>query len=314
LTPPESPLFERSSARALPFPDSSLHVSAPKPNDMYFLRRLRPLEVAGERVRSLRVSLNAPVLSTPDLPVGPARAVIVVHREPRGRMDTTVGARSIVSGQIAYWSFDGDLLSDADLSVAADAALTFAESLGFLFDEAPLAGGAGAGKAFRSWLEGEETAVAVAREIRPADLDDSADLLFVNEAPELALEELMVDEAPALDATPPRRPPIAAAIPPAASTGGVRPPRLAAEPLSPVLTGLPHPPQRTLSKFRPREAAPTAPAASPAPAPFPAPAAPPVASQRKAPLRQPLARVQLVKRRSPEDERKLVIRRLITSF
>jgi hypothetical protein len=37
------------------------------------------------------------------------------------------------------------------------------------------------------------------------------------------------------------------------------------------------------------------------------------ATQRKA-LRQPLARVQLVKRRSPEDERKLALRRLITSF
>jgi hypothetical protein len=35
---------------------------------------------------------------------------------------------------------------------------------------------------------------------------------------------------------------------------------------------------------------------------------------RKKAARQPLARVQLVKRRSPEDERKLVIRRLLTSF
>lgn len=259
---------------------------------MYFLRRLRPLEVAGERVRSLRVSLNAPVLSTPDLPAGPSRAVIVVHREARGRMDATVGVRSVVSGDVAYWSFDGDLLSEADLSVAADAALTFAESLGFLFDEAPLPGGAKADKSFRAWLAGEDASAGVSPETQTLERDDETAALFVEEPPELALEDLAGDGVAEGASEPPARAlqapsPVA---PPKASDPSKRP---VPEPPSLASPGPPPAAQRALSKFRPRDAD---------------------AAPRKAPLRQPLARVQLVKRRSPEDERRLVIRRLLTSF
>ena len=227
---------------------------------MYFLRRLRPLEVAGERVRSLRLSLNAPVLSAADLPVGPARAVIVVHRDLRGRMDATVGVRSARGGEVAYWSFDGDLLSDADLDVASDAALTFAESLGFLFDEMPHpGGGAAAEKAFTAWLEGHGNGESATRH----SFDDtSRDALGDAEPSELMLEDLVVEEAAALA------------------------PRASAKPPAP----------KTLSKFRANAADPSA---QPA---------------RKVPLRRPLARVQLVKRRSPEEERKLLIRKLVTSF
>ena len=223
---------------------------------MYFLRRLRPLEVAGERVRSLRLSLNAPVLSAADLPVGPARAVIVVHRDLRGRMDATVGVRSARGGEVAYWSFDGDLLSDADLDVASDAALTFAESLGFLFDEMPHpGGGAAAEKAFTAWLEGHGNGESATRH---SFHDTSRDA----EPSELMLEDLVVEDAAA------------------------RAPRASAKPPAP----------KTLSKFRANAADPSA---QPA---------------RKVPLRRPLARVQLVKRRSPEEERKLLIRKLVTSF
>ena len=249
---------------------------------MYFLRRLRPLEVSGERVRALRVSLNAPVLTTPDLPIGPARAVIVVHRETSGRMDTTVGARSQRSGDIAYWSFDGDLTSDDDLSVAADAALTFAESLGFLFDEHPLRGD-DADKAWMEWVAGALPAVA-----------GSA----AGEMPELDLGDLLADEVETAVKPVAAEKPIAVAKPaappkPAATPAAMRSAPAAAPPALP--------PSRTLSKFRGREAAGTAPA-------------PPAAVPRKAPIRQPLARLQLVKRRSPEEERRLMLRKLLTSF
>lgn len=256
---------------------------------MYFLRRLRPLEVAGERVRSLRVSLNAPVVTALDLPAGPARAVIVVHRESRGRMDATVGVRSVASGEIAYWSFDGELQSDADLSVAADAALTFAESLGFLFEEIPLHG-APADQAFRAWLAGNDGSLAIGAE--PKAPLPRADAL--GDGSELELDELVVDGPAAAPAAP-------------AVAHTERRPRTALEPLP--AAELPRAPQKTLSKFRAREVAPViTPVAAPA-----APAAP-AAAPRKLALRQPLARVQLVKRRSPEDERKLVIRKLLTCF
>jgi hypothetical protein len=246
---------------------------------MYFLRRLRPLEVSGERVRALRVSLNTPMLSAPDLPAAPGRAVIVVHRDARGQMDATVGVRSHHSGEIAYWSFDGELASEDDLAVAADAALTFAESLGFLFDDGSL-DGVEAGKAWRAWFTGE--APALSREAAQVGAGRDELLGSAAEMPELELGELIG----AVDAQ----------LAPAGE------PKAAPTP-APVF-----PAKRILSKFRTREAVPTA----PRPASSLAPAQAAVA--RKAPIRQPLARLQLVKRRSPEEERKLLLRRLLTSF
>jgi hypothetical protein len=226
---------------------------------MYFLRRLRPLEVASERVRSLRVSLNAPVITAPDLPAGPARAIVLVHHETRGGIDATVGVRSVATGEIAYWSFDGELRTDVDVSVAGDAALTFAESLGFLFEEVASAGSAGE-KAFRAWQRGDaDGPVQSARAAEPA---------------ELALDDVVAEEAPQRAAVP-------------------RADRAPARAEPPQKAGA------TLSKFRARDGA-----AADAPA----------AKSRKPTPRQPLARVQLVKRRSPEDERKLALRRLLTSF
>jgi hypothetical protein len=266
---------------------------------MYFLRRLRPLEVAGERVRFLRVSLNAPVVSTPDLPSGPARAVIVVHREARGRMDATVGVRSLRVGEVAYWSLDDELVSDADLSVAADGALTFAESLGFLFDEETLSGAA-AERAYREWLSDDGS---MGEKEEPEVLPEETNALFDESPPEIELEELSPESRPA-----PRDPPLAPrpSAKPAPAPRPLPEPKAAAEPKpavepKPVEVKAPEPARpRGLSKFRARDAAPGATASGSAP--------------RKSPVRQPLARVQLVKRRSPEDERKLVIRRLLTSF
>ena len=163
---------------------------------MYFLRRLRPLEVAGARVRSLRLSLNAPVLSAADLPIGPARALIVVHRDARGRMDATVGVRSQRGGELAYWSFDGELASDVDLDVASDAALTFAESLGFLFDEAPQPGGAAAEKVFLAWLEGQSLGEASDVGGQGTFTARPTAALRNDAGSELILDELAIEDAP----------------------------------------------------------------------------------------------------------------------
>lgn len=255
---------------------------------MYFLRRLRPIEVAGERVRELRVSLNAPVLSTPDLPIGPARAAIVIHHEARGRMDATVGVRSLRSGEAVFWSFDGELRSDDDLSVAGDAALTFAESLGFLFDDAPLGPGAEAEKTWAAWLGGEAPALANAAHAA----------VEAAESTELLLEEIVVSAEDTADFDPQE---IAAAAPPVRSPEPTRSEPLARKPARAVVVPVPAPepaptPRRTtptLSKFRSRREAPASSSAS---------------------GRQPFAKVQLVKRRSPEEERRLLLRRILTSF
>jgi hypothetical protein len=213
---------------------------------MFFLRRLRPLEVSGARVRSLRASLNAPVLSTADLPVGTARSLIIVHREARGGWDATVAVRSERGGEIAYWSFDGELATDTDLAVASDAALTFAESLGFVFDDTVIGSGDEAEKIWRAWLKGSG----------PASSDEP-----------LELTDLAHEEAAGSEAAAPSPAPAKAADAP--------------------------PPAKLLSKFRARAETPGA---------------------KKSVARQPLARLQLVKRRSPEEERKQLLRRVLTSF
>src|SRR5688572_4594126 len=101
---------------------------------MQFLPRRRPLELSAQRVRALRPSLNTPVIAMPELPAGPACAAILVHVEPGHGLQINVGVRSLGSGAVALYGFDGPI-SAALVGIALDAALSFAESMGFLFDE-----------------------------------------------------------------------------------------------------------------------------------------------------------------------------------
>lgn len=101
---------------------------------MFFLRRKRPLELTAGRMRALRLSLNTPVVATQDLPVGPARAAIAIHAEPRGGLGVTVGVRSIGCGSVVLYGFEGGITPGA-VNEVMDAALSFAEGMGFLFDD-----------------------------------------------------------------------------------------------------------------------------------------------------------------------------------
>ena len=101
---------------------------------MFFLRRTRPLELTAGRMRALRLSLNTPVVATQDLPVGPARAAIAIHAEARGGLAITVGVRSLACGSAVLYGFEGAIRSGL-VSEVMDAALSFAESMGFLFED-----------------------------------------------------------------------------------------------------------------------------------------------------------------------------------
>jgi hypothetical protein len=101
---------------------------------MFFLPRTRPLELTAKSVRALRPSLNTPVVVTSDLPVGPACAAILVHVEPGHGLQISVGVRSLGCGSVQLYGFDGPI-SASVVSVALDSALSFAESMGFLFDD-----------------------------------------------------------------------------------------------------------------------------------------------------------------------------------
>ena len=83
----------------------------------------RPLREGG--LLALHVSLNSPVVAHESLPNGPAAAAIAL--DGRG---ATVCLRSVRTGRTAFFS-SGEGLT---LQLALDAALAFAERLGFLFD------------------------------------------------------------------------------------------------------------------------------------------------------------------------------------
>jgi len=97
-----------------------------------------------------------PVVSIEELPVAPARAVIAIHEEIDGRPNITVGIRSLGSGVAALFSFEGDLRDMSSLTNGIDAALSFGESMGFLFDEDEIESGssqASRRRALDLWLE-----------------------------------------------------------------------------------------------------------------------------------------------------------------
>jgi hypothetical protein len=112
---------------------------------VFFPRTTLP-SVAPIHVRGLRLSLNTPVVATEELPIGPARAAILVHDEPGRGACVTIGIRSLRADRVALYGFDGELADGTALEVALDAALSFAESMGFLFDEDELGDGSAPAK------------------------------------------------------------------------------------------------------------------------------------------------------------------------
>jgi len=150
-----------------------------------FFPRSAPLRLAAHRIRGLRLSLNTPVVATEELPIGPARAAILVHDDPDAGPQVTIGLRSLRAERTVFYAFEGDLREASSFAVALDGALSFAESMGFLFDEDELgAGGAVAtARCLALWQEllGEEPAAGEA----------------ADEPEELLLEQLADDAAPA---------------------------------------------------------------------------------------------------------------------
>ncbi|GAG41554.1 unnamed protein product, partial [marine sediment metagenome] len=102
---------------------------------MYFALRRELLDLSADRLCGLRLSLNTPVASIAELPAGPARAAVAIHEEIDGRPNITVGVRSLRSQAAVIFSLEGDLNEHSSLAVGIDAALSFGENMGFLFDE-----------------------------------------------------------------------------------------------------------------------------------------------------------------------------------
>jgi hypothetical protein len=94
---------------------------------------------------ALRRSLNTPVLSIPELPVGPATAFIATQTaSATGAARHTLAVRCERTREVALFPIRSTWPGRADSELGADAALSLAEGMGFLFEEnAPaIAGGA----------------------------------------------------------------------------------------------------------------------------------------------------------------------------
>ncbi|MHC4422678.1 MAG: hypothetical protein ACYS1E_19095 [Planctomycetota bacterium] len=111
------------------------------------------------QLRALRLSLNTPVVTIEDLPVGPAVAGIALHAGPEG-LRLTLAVRSVRAGHVAFFHPDEDWSEIHGSELAVEAALSFAECMGFLFDDDPIEAGGDVREAARRWAELVETAGA----------------------------------------------------------------------------------------------------------------------------------------------------------
>jgi len=106
---------------------------------MHFCEQNPRDESDAERLRVLHLSLNTPVVAVEEFPVSPARAGIALFEDPEGAMRLTIAVRSLRTGQTISYAPDAELEGERDVVVAVDAALSFAEGMGFLFDEDEIA-------------------------------------------------------------------------------------------------------------------------------------------------------------------------------
>jgi len=89
-------------------------------------------------LRSVRRSLNTPVLSIAELPVGPGSAAIAAHADAHdGRLRYTLAVRCERSREVVFFCPSDEELGLSDVSLVAEAALSLAEGMGFLFEEDP---------------------------------------------------------------------------------------------------------------------------------------------------------------------------------
>ena len=98
-------------------------------------------------------ALNTPVVNIEDIEVGPARAAILLSADDYGGLSLQVRVSLISSSDGVTFRFQDDPNLLGTHTAAIEAALSFAEGMGFLFDEDLVASGgpSGRGRALRIW-------------------------------------------------------------------------------------------------------------------------------------------------------------------
>jgi hypothetical protein len=109
--------------------------------------------VAEASIQALCPSLNTPVLNIEQLPVGPARAAILLFGGDYGNVCLAVGVRSLETSEVVIFNYQGDACDFSSVGAAVGAALSFAEGMGFLFEDDLIASGGANGRerAMRIW-------------------------------------------------------------------------------------------------------------------------------------------------------------------
>lgn len=149
-----------------------------------------PPEGTGRELGGLRRSLNSPVVTIESLPVGPASAAIALHAGPPERPRVTIAIRSLQGQQVAFYCADEERAAFPTPALAIDAALSFAESMGFLFDDDDVEalGDEGPRRAARLWAEFISPGPEDVEELLLEDLADPTSGAAPGE-PETLLEE-----------------------------------------------------------------------------------------------------------------------------
>ena len=99
---------------------------------MLFTARSAPEPKATELV-SLCCSLNSPVVSIPELPVGPASAAIAIHTNGANGSHITVALQCQRTMGVVLFGAQGQPGEQSEVSTRS--ALLWAEGMGFLFDD-----------------------------------------------------------------------------------------------------------------------------------------------------------------------------------
>ena len=251
----------------------------------------------------MRPALNTPVLNVDFLPVGPARAAIVVFAEEYGGIGLAFGVRSNEGGQVAVFRNKEPIDASQAIADVLEPALASAEQMGFLFDEDMVDGvatGRGRSDAMALWgdLMGE-----METELGPA-IDEAA------AAPEIELDDLALDDLSeiSLDLEDVMDSSSTTANPAASLSQTTEPLIRLDQPVEPAASAATVPTPARLSRFR-----------QPDPAPAAAKAAPAISTaspdtDSEAAAGSELGRIPLVRVRREGSKRVPFLARLLSSF
>lgn len=157
-----------------------------------FFPRSEALKLTETQLKSLRPSVNQPVVVTDELSGGPARAAIAAYTEGgEKKFGVTIVVRSLQTSQVVFYDCSEEIANESELSIAFEAAMSFCEAMGFVLGDDVLA---------QHGLESRKVGLQLWREVTGEALQQAAQrekrMQSVAELKqEFGTEELLLGEA-----------------------------------------------------------------------------------------------------------------------